>query len=85
MFVFIVVIIVILNNFDEAFGRCLLTFLVGNREVKMILTKRRIGWNIDVLVELYILDTYIFTIGKRFLDFETAAFLLMNFDVDSAD
>ena len=85
MFVFIVIIIVILNNFDVAFGRRLLAFLVGNREVKMILTKRRIGWNIDVLVELYILDTHIFTTGKRFLDFKTATFLLMNFDVDSAD
>ena len=85
MFVFIVVIIVILNNFDVAFGRCLLAFLVGNREVKMILTKRRIGWNIDVLVKLYILDTYVFTIGERFFDFKTVSFFLMYFDVDSAD
>ena len=69
LMVFMVLVTIILNDFDVGFGQGCLSLIVGHREMEMIFAQRCFGGNVDMLMEFSILYADVFTAGIALFDF----------------
>jgi hypothetical protein len=83
--IIVIIVAIVLDEFDVTLGSGLLTRLIHDDEVQMIFSQRSVGRDVEMLVELGILQTDILRVGIGFLNLKAMRGLLMNLDVNALD